>query len=206
MNKKQQIFLGVIVLFTLLFSFKSKDKGEKYTDYSLKNNEIRYFGDKNGFVKGRTVSSRGAYDGSQYRWELVDDVLEIKYVGPADGPHQNELDLSKLYGDIRRSGDTVSISATSIFDKVYLFDVEREYTVDSFEKSIDIIFEMKPMSEKKCRTVISNHGSSFRLILVPEKVRMKTVYKANHDLKTIGVFSFLEISDNNKTKKYGAGD
>jgi hypothetical protein len=200
------LFLATACFFIFgAFTFSPSAEKEKYL-YSMRDGENLEFGSKtNGIIS--TVSLRGAFDGSKYRWSLKENNLVIEYVFPARGKHQSELEISHAYGQIKRAGDSTFIACKSNFKNFYIFNVVENYKVDSFSKEIKITVVTKSAIDSKSNLLVSTVGSDLRTIALPKGVKTKKIYSAIHPSKTIATFEYLEITDSyGKRLVYPAGD
>lgn len=174
--------------------------------YDLKNGETKFFGVESVSTNGQTMSSRWSYDKTRYEWERNHGELKINHASESAGIHQSEIEINGGFGSVSSNEGNVNIVATSNYDKFYLFNVNKDFIVDSFSKKIDVKYGMKSLSDEPCRSLISTGGNRLSIMLVPEGVKSKKVHKAIHKKNTIGVFSYLKVSDKNKTINYSAGD
>lgn len=194
--------------YNLSFAQAEMPKGPEYDNKRLKDGMSQSFGVEITNLKGtyKSTSSRGSYDGTQYRYTNNNGTLRILYAGPARGIHQNDLLVAIASGQIKQNEGTTSITAKSNFNKFYVFNIDYEYVVDSFSKNVSIAFQTLSLTEAAITPVISSYGSDFDVILLPENVKPKKIYVKEHKPNEIGIFSVLSISDETKTKKYSAGD
>jgi hypothetical protein len=185
---------------------KRPNKTKSKNHYAMKDGEVVFFGDEvEGVIK--TTSSRGAYDGSRYRWSADNGVMTIAYVSAANGLHQSELEISHGIGEVSRNGDTSVIKSKSVYKKFYIFNVAENYMVDSFSKDIKVSIVTKSLVESESALLISNENSGLRTIALPNGVTTKQIWKAEHLKETVAEFVYLTISDSDgKEVNYPAGD
>jgi hypothetical protein len=209
----KKISPSLLILFVVSLFVSSAyyiDKGFKKKKaknlYSMKDGEVLKFGENPiGVIK--TVSSRGAYDGSSYRWSSNDGVMAIAYVSPANGLHQSELEISHGIGKVLRKGDTSIIISKSIYKKFYIFNVADSYVIDSFSKDIKATIVTRSLDKSESFLLISNFNSGLRTIALPKGIKSKQIWKAEHAKETVAEFTYLSISDSaGKQVKYPAGD
>ncbi|HAY89787.1 MAG TPA: hypothetical protein DCY51_10120 [Bacteroidetes bacterium] len=201
------IFLVTCLFVSSAYCIEKRPKEKKPKNhYSMKDGEVVPFGDEVvGVIK--TISSRGAYDGSRYRWSADNGIMAIHYVSAANGQHQSELEISHGIGEVLRKGDTSVIQSKSIYKKFYIFNVADNYVVDSFSKKIHVSIVTRSLTESESSLLISNHNSSLRTIALPHGVKTKQIWKAEHPKETVAEFAHLTISDSDGEKvNYPAGD
>lgn len=185
---------------------KRPKKKKEYNHYPLKDGDVVKFGKEvEGIIK--TTSSRGAFDGSRYRWSSDNGAVAIMYASAARGLHQSEFEVSHCIGSISQKGDTSLITGKSIYKKFYVFNVTENYVVDSFAKEVNVCIVTKSLADAKSSLLVSVNNGSLRTVALPRGTKTKEIWKEEHPKETVAEFEYLSIADSEgKQKSYPAGD
>ena len=189
------------------FTILDNANGRQLEYHLLADGESFDFGTDVKPENSRTIAKRGAYDGSRYRWEQENGNLKVSSVHPAMGQHQSELVLDYCQGTITQRDDTAFIDASSNFKKIYVFEIAKNPTVDSFSKSLNIRIVTKSLKSTKSSLLVTTDDWGVNAVALPHGVKTKQIWKAQHPKKTVAEFAYLSISDSEgKQVNYPAGD
>lgn len=206
----KKLFLPISLLFAfILTSFVASQPLEEVENYELKQQDSIAFtnGPQVRKEKIRIALSRGANDKSSYSIKLADGgVLTISDLKACKGLAQSKLELFLCSGYFSRKADTIIVHTKTIFDKLYMVNVKEWGRIDSFSSEATISIISKTLKNEYCPSLLTIN-SWVNLIAIPQNVNPKEVWKARHKAKTVGVFTYLNITDaQGKTKSYPQGD
>jgi hypothetical protein len=206
------LFLGFVAYSAHIYvKYKPSDSKPGYNRKQLKHGELCSFGDhiKYDTTKGKykLSASRGAYDGSKYKVTILEaGLVKISEVQSARGIHQNELDMFACFGTFKQNHDTLEIDVQSNHSKLYIFNVDKNYVVDSFSAQCMIKVVSQTLDDKYSQTLVTNELGN-QVMALPYGVKHKRIWKAFHKKEEVGVFTRLEVSDTDgKFKSYPSDD
>ena len=189
------------------YNLKMISSAPRFDKVFLKDGESKEFGVN--YTPSVVTSSikRGAYDGTRYLARFQDGALKFSDVAAANGIHQNEIEIVNAQGVITQEGDKGLIELKTNYKKIYLFSIDEKLVVDSFRPEVVVNFEGECLIENKCLTMVSTGRSGdLRMMLVPEGVKQKKLYKEVHKPEEVAVFKSLQVSDGEKVVDYAASD
>jgi uncharacterized protein YxeA len=213
MKKILKIISLLYVVFILQSFFQIKAQNvvtNLETEYhELKLNEVDSFmngpdikyNDYNAYCK------RGSYDNTRYRIDLdstgelnVSDLRECK------GKHQNEISIFNCSGTISRNSDTIIISAKTIYNKFFLFNIKKNGFDESFTPNIRIELISKTLNNEYCPSLVTT-DDQVHIVALPKDIDTDEIYEPVHRDKTIGIFTYFAVYDSKGSCKfYPAGD
>ena len=208
MKAKYALLLLIAALFQFSFIVVNPPK-EKYQWHELKLGEIELF-NANDSIQGeltRFSYKRGGYDLSSYTIEGDKNAaMKLFNLNGTQGNHQNQLEILNCSGNIKRDYDTITIQAKSNFNKLYIFNVVKNGIVDTLTNSIQIKLVSKTLKNEFCPNLVSIFkGAS--IVALPSKTKEKEIFKPFHSDKTIGIFSYFAVYDENgNVKNYPPND
>lgn len=150
---------------------------------------------------------RGSDDSTRYSFR-IDNAghLMVSKLRACIGKHQSQLTLDHADGSITRNGDTLNIKAQTVFTKFYIFGIQENGIVDSLSAEISVNLVSKTLNGKSCRNLV-RVDSHVDVCALPEKVKIKEIYKDHHADYTIGEFVYFSVTDSkNKTRNFPHGD
>ncbi len=141
--------------------------------------------------------SMGGYDGTKLKLVNNEGVITFKDVAGARGKHQSELDILYCFGEFTSSGDTLIGNVTSEFNKLFLFDISKNFKVDSFTNSVTIKIVSNATGNKAAQTLLTTEKSQCSIVALPYLIEYEEVFKARHSKETLAFFTYFEIIDEN---------
>lgn len=145
----------LVVLICLTFISKAQCKDYAYKQLSIE--DTLYFGDgKYESVYPYVTSlAMGGYDGRKLRLSNDKGAVSLKEVSAARGKHQSEIHIDAFYGQIWTEQDTLLCRINSELEKIFVFDVSKNFKVDSFSGEITLKLISETYSKKQARTLVS---------------------------------------------------
>ena len=137
----------------------------------------------------------GGYDGTKLNLSNDKGVITFKDVSEPRGKHQSELDILYCFGEFISSGDTVIGNITSQFEKLFLFDITKNFKVDSFDNSVTIKILSNANGNKAARTLITCEKNQSSIAALPYLVDYDQLFKARHPKETLAFFTYFEVID-----------
>ena len=206
MKTKISLPLACLVLFLLQSFILPVDN---YKNYELKKNETIVFNSsqKNKPEKISASYKRWSYDHSRYAIEIDTAIhLTVSNITAAEGKHQNELSIILCSGTFTRNEDTLKVHATTYYDKLYLFSVEKNGIIDSLTSEVQIAFVSKTLKNEYCPNLVTT-GTFTGIVALPKNIDPDEIYKPEHEDHTVGVFTYFKVIDaNGKSREYPMGD
>lgn len=139
----------------------------------------------------------GGYDGTKLKLSNDKGIITFRDVSAPRGKHQSELELLYCFGGFTASGDTLIGSVTSQFNKLFLFDINKKFKVDSFSNSLTIKIMSNAIANKAAQTLVTTEKNDCSIAALPYLVHYDELFKARHPKETLAFFTYFEIIDEN---------
>lgn len=209
--------LNLVFIFFIIFLQQSfvqisaqiilKDQEREF--HELRQNEVDTFinGPEIKYNNYNCSFKRGSYDSTGYNI-VVDSTgkLIVSDLRECNGKHQNEITIFNCSGTISRNADTIFITAKTIYNKFFLFNLEKNRVSESFAPNIRIELISKTLNNDYCPSLVASEDH-VRIVALPKEVDTKEIFEPVHLDKTIGIFTYFAIYDSNgRLKVFPEGD
>ncbi len=196
------LFVFVLLLTALQSDFSSEHK-------EMTDNESIRFGNPNLIPSKREngIYRKGSYDGTGF--SIVNDKKGVVSISDLEGcprKHQNEFQVLWAHGEVTRKKDTLVVQANTPFKNFYFVRVNKGEIAETFSPPIEIKLVSQTLQGSACRSLVSvRYG--LEIVALPQNVSIDQLYKPFHRNETVGVFSFLSITDSKGiTKNFEEAD
>jgi hypothetical protein len=110
-------------------------------------------------------------------------------------------------GSVTRIKDTIIVQIKTNFKNLYFIKLDKEKSPETFASEVKIKFVSTTMEGKYCPTLISTSVHDFEVVALPSKAGTDEIFKKNHKGETVGIFSYLSVTDSKgKTMNFSEGD
>ena len=180
---------------------------QSHNDYALDDGESITFckkNDREGTIREST--KRGSYDGTKYSW-FSNSLHEIGISRniACRKPNQSEIDICNCYGTASRNGDTLILEINPSFSKIFILKLGDTATW-RYNGSIQIKLLASDLDSQMIVPRFNSYDFRASFYALPPMIDRSELYKRKHKAKTIGRFSYIELSFGDRSTLLEDGD